>query len=727
MAVISLVSSTYVLAQEIRVNQDEAHINRDQNEPTIAYNPNNPLQLVAGSNYFSPDHMNSRTAYYRSTDGGWTWSEGILPKGGNYDKAADPSVAFDSGGNVYFAHLSIDDPPSGDFARDNGIFVNRSTNGGQSWMASPFVVWQNGNGDGTQERTTRGDRPQITCDLAYGSPYPDRVYVVWVHGTEVGDDEIRCSWYNYEIGHFSSPVTIGYGDFIQAPSCAVGPGGIVYVTWFNGDDNTIKLNKSTNGGVSFGTASTIVSGIGFLSEVKHVIRATNYPSIAVDNSGLTHHGKVYVAWTDKRYGDPDVLYAVGTPTTNGGLNWSAPSRIHPVSTKDQFFPWVAVSPTGVLGVIYYDCADDPAGVLTKPKLSFSADGGLTFPPAHTLTLTSNGFDPKDGSDPYSSPGFFGDYIGLAMTETHAYSIWTDTRNGGDQDVFFTYPEITFLRELEIRQKKDDGVTDIGTIGRWRYGSFIPRLAPGVIINAVASTNEVFGGDTAVYSSEKYNRWFWNIDVNDPDRKIFHPIGVATDISQVTSRYKRAVGGIQVQSKLVDAPATVGGIVQFRDPWYIDTTDAGYGNTRRNRGMGDAVWYNRTSPLFPDFTNSFPQGKYNGIFLDEGGPPNWFPPYYGLGALDAQPIGAFTGKFLGWRVHPDSAVVQDSMALQTGIVFKKDNTAVIARYKAVFGTSTATGTGPNSQRKMIRDGAGRYHLVYESAGEIWYARSTRRGD
>lgn len=42
------------------------------------------------------------------------------------------------------------------------------------------------------------------------------------------------------------------------------------------------------------------------------------------------------------------------------------------------------------------------------------------------------------------------------------------------------------------------------------------------------------------------------------------------------------------------------------------------------------------------------------------------------------------------------------------------------------STSSTATAQNSQRKMIRDAAGRYHMVYESGGEIWYTRSIDGG-
>jgi hypothetical protein len=70
--------------------------------------------------------------------------------------------------------------------------------------------------------------------------------------------------------------------------------------------------------------------------------------------------------------------------------------------------------------------------------------------------------------------------------------------------------------------------------------------------------------------------------------------------------------------------------------------------------------------------------------------------------------------------------QNAALAQTGVVFTNTNATATAKYKGHLLSSSANVTGSNTQRKIVRDSAGRYHAVYESAGQIWYTRSTDGG-
>jgi hypothetical protein len=124
-----------------------------QNETTIAVNPRNSRNLVAGANDYrvccDTVGLNDGTGWaYYSFDRGRTWRNVQLPgltqqTGGTgqfatVDSAGDPVVAFGRDGTVYYANIVFNrsSPAS-------GVAVSRSRNGGRSWSAPTMVQYDN--------------------------------------------------------------------------------------------------------------------------------------------------------------------------------------------------------------------------------------------------------------------------------------------------------------------------------------------------------------------------------------------------------------------------------------------------------------------------------------------------------------------------------------------------------------------------------------------------------
>src|SRR6516162_5100369 len=117
-----------------------------QNETAIAQNPLNPRQMVAGFNDYRRGDGTCGTAF--SGNGGSSWTDSTLPngftRGGNFGGVArqywqaggDPSVAWDSRGNAYYACQVFMRPG---FVTNNpdtssAVYVFRSTgDAGASW------------------------------------------------------------------------------------------------------------------------------------------------------------------------------------------------------------------------------------------------------------------------------------------------------------------------------------------------------------------------------------------------------------------------------------------------------------------------------------------------------------------------------------------------------------------------------------------------------------------
>ncbi|NIX02341.1 MAG: hypothetical protein GWN13_29710 [Phycisphaerae bacterium] len=274
-------------------------------ECSITYNPNNSRYLVGGSNDYT-NFTNSppitRNAAHSSLDGGQTWSTEIIALPPNYTNSADPSVDYDSNGNVYYCFLALNRDEN-EKAIEGGIFVYKSTNNGQpgSWF-NP-VTSNNGAIESHLGSTTlHDDKPWMIVDR---TRTPNRIYVAWTHRIKgnSGNDRGQLNFaYSADGGNtFTTPKTIddapiNFQDpletiFAHGVSMTMDPSGDLFVVYLQDtlksnlpqvDRSTIIAMKSSNGGVSFLTLPPVKSGLTSLAgSGSGVIRKQSFPSVAV--------------------------------------------------------------------------------------------------------------------------------------------------------------------------------------------------------------------------------------------------------------------------------------------------------------------------------------------------------------------------------------------------------------------------------------------------------------
>jgi hypothetical protein len=162
-----------------------------QNETTIAVNPANPRNIVAGSNDYrifnTREARNDASGWaYTSFDGGRTWRDVLLPRlnfqtGADaplsyMDSAGDPAIAFGPNNTVYYATLVFSRavPPEGQQLA-SGIAVSVSHNGGLNWGAPAILELDGVTAAGTPTPTyVFNDKEWIAAD-----PKSGKVYVTW--------------------------------------------------------------------------------------------------------------------------------------------------------------------------------------------------------------------------------------------------------------------------------------------------------------------------------------------------------------------------------------------------------------------------------------------------------------------------------------------------------------------------------------------------------------------
>lgn len=193
-------------------------------------------------------------------------------------------------------------------------------------------------------------------------------------------------------------------------------------------DGNVYYRKSTDKGVTW-------SDEVLLSDWYYV---DSYGDRAPINSITAHGDILFVTWVDTRSGDWDIM---GVRSTDGGTTWEPPFVVNDSTSGGQCKGWVHFDAYGGLHVTYYHTPDWPtnASSLFSFRYQYSADSGLSFEPSMRVSDTAS----------VSHADFMGEYHICVSDSEYLHAIWTDGRNGDDNDLYFSKALLYDLASAEV--------------------------------------------------------------------------------------------------------------------------------------------------------------------------------------------------------------------------------------------------------------------------------------
>jgi hypothetical protein len=342
-----------------------------------------------------------------STDGGASWSSGVLPSltihgtpAGPYSRTSDPSVAYDRVHETFLSNvLALTDRAQIDPATT--LVVSRSRDG-VSWSA-PIVAAA---GDGNFLH----DKNWIVCDNGSASPHAGRCYVVWTDNQSGGlgitaSSDGGLTWTVPVV--FAGISGSGWQPLVRPDGTLV----VVYET-----ERTIEAVRSSDGGTSFSAPVTVSA-----------LRSSRVPGMrapALPSAELDADGAITVAWQDCRYrtgcaGDApnDVVFA----SSADGRIWSRTRRVPTAPELDglhQFVPGLAVdaSTRGAstrIAVAFSVLAPRGCNLQTcrvQPYFVSSSTAGRAWSAPEALAASQ----PLDAYPESNAGRFLGDYISTSF-------------------------------------------------------------------------------------------------------------------------------------------------------------------------------------------------------------------------------------------------------------------------------------------------------------------------
>ncbi len=391
-------------------------------EPYLAVNPQNPQHMVvAWMGYVFLNRIMIKTR--ASFDGGKTWSiVQNTPHVAEGYTSADPSMAFDSNGNIFLC--LIDHHPN---LTSGAVYVRKSTDGGLNWGNPVPVIDQN-----SDPGKLPIDRPWICIDRS-GGANDGNVYVTTINAQGASGPPyhpyfIRSVNNGESFEQWRYADTTGWlsGSLVRKPmpSPVVSSDGTFYCTYPSYVLSQGLLPK-------FILASSSEAGTGFTYHTVY----TSASSVAVSDTSAKKGYLLRSNPVNPRHlaffnlsnenGDADVYFR---ESFDSGLTWSQGVRINddPLGNgRMQDLIWAAFDTDGDLVATWRDRRNAPdTGYAASYEIygSVRLKNSTTFSANFRISDTSVSFDDvlyENGND----------FMCVELVNDTISAVWGDTRNG----------------------------------------------------------------------------------------------------------------------------------------------------------------------------------------------------------------------------------------------------------------------------------------------------------
>ncbi|MCL4511124.1 MAG: T9SS type A sorting domain-containing protein [Bacteroidetes bacterium] len=324
-----------------------------------------------------------------------------------------------------------------------------------------------------------------------------------------------------------------------------------------------------------------------------------------------------------------------------------------------------------------------------------------------------------GGDNYYNGSRWGDYSGICLDGKIDSQIWlcgeyatTNTSNWGTWIGSFRFAPVQFTNS--VNGSDGGGTLEINStlvVSSRSSVGFEPNSNNTELTLAQGGSNQDRFTNVNSVPLAKHNNW----DAVNSSYLLNNSFTVNGTPGETETAYFLPLNPVTLTASSIDGANISSLQLQLNDPWYFNSN----GSQGNNFTQAAIPITQTSSPM----TGAYNQGT-GGVFTNQGDYPYWDQPHYTVG-FPPQSISLGGTNHALYLVNwtASGANIQNSTANQTGVEFTSSSATITAKVKGNLISSVSSATSSNSQRKIVRDSNGTYHLVYESAGDIWYTEST----